>query len=112
MTTDNEHILRYAFPDLQSLKSAYMSFVIEGGIFIASKEDYQLGDFLKVSLTLPESNHEYSFSGDVIWISPKTHTHPGVGITCSGDEGEAFKKAILALIGDIKTDEKGPFETM
>ena len=113
MPTENDEILQHAFSDLQSLKSAFMSFVIKSGIFIPTNNDYQLGDFVKAVITLPETKHDYTFTGEVIWISPKSsHNHPGIGITCSGEEGHAFKKATMELLSDLKENERESSDTM
>lgn len=113
MTTENELTLQHAFPDLQSLKRAFMPFVMGGGIFIPTQNDYHLGDFIKTTITFPESKHDYTFTGEVIWISSKSlHNHAGVGITCNDDEGQAFKKATIEALRELKGDEKELSDTM
>lgn len=111
MSTE-EKTLQYTFSDLISLKRAFMPFVVEGGIFIPTQNVYQLGDLIKVTLTLPESKYDYAFTGEVIWITPKTNNHPGVGITCNGDEGRAFKQAVKEAISEFKGDDKELSDTM
>lgn len=113
MTTENELTLQHTFPDLPSLKRAFMPFVVNGGIFIPTQNDYQLGNFIKATITLPESKHDYTFTGEVIWISPKSsHNHPGIGITCDGDEGRAFKMATMEMLSELKGDEREASDTM
>ncbi len=113
MPTENDVTLQHAFSDLQSLKRAFMPFVVNGGIFIPTQNSYQLGDFVKAIITLPETNHDYTFTGEVIWISPKSsNNHSGIGITCSGEEGHAFKKATMEMLSDLKGSERDSSDTM
>lgn len=113
MSTE-EKTIQHTFPDLLSLKRAFMPFVIEGAIFIPTQNDYQLGDFIKTTVTLPESKQEYTFTGEIIWISPKSfHNHAaGIGIICNGDEGRAFKKATIEAVSELKGDSKELSDTM
>lgn len=112
MTTENELTLQHTFPDLPSLKRAFMPFVVEGGIFIPTQNNYQLGDFIQATITLPESKHDYIFTGEVIWISSKSNSHTGVGITCNGDEGRALRKAITEMLSELKGDDRELSDTM
>ena len=85
-----------------------MSFVYNGGIFIPTELSFHLGDFTTVSVTLPEQEQTFVFSGEIIWITPKSiHDNfhrPGVGVQCGGDEGAALTKAIRSLLADFKED--------
>ena len=111
MSTEEKSI-QHIFPDLLSLKRAFMPFVVEGAIFIPTQNDYQLGDFIKATVTLPESKHDYQFTGEVVWIAPKSNNHPGVGVTCNDDEGHAFKKATIEALSDLKWSDKELSDTM
>lgn len=112
MTTDTQLKLRYIFPDLHALKRAYMPFVVDGAIFIPTDETVALNDLMTVSIVLPESQYEYTFTGEIIWISPKSSELPGIGVTCSDDEGREFNKVVRELISELKGDEKEFFDTM
>lgn len=98
--------LSHQFTDLHQLENAMMPFVHDGGVFIPTDTLFHLGDYVRVTLTLPETNHTFSFSGEVIWITPKSSTHTaGIGVQCNSDEGEAFRKAARELLQDIKGNE-------
>lgn len=112
MSTE-EKTIQHTFSDLLSLKRAFMPFVVEGGIFIPTQNDYQLGELIKATITLPESKHDYTFTGEIIWISPKSfQNHTGIGITCNGDEGHAFEKAVIEALSELKGDDKELSDTM
>lgn len=105
---DEEHSLTHRFSNLSALNNAFMSFVYNGGIFIPTEADFHLGDFINISITLPERDQTFIFSGEVIWVTPKSiHDNfhrPGVGIQCTGDEGTALIKAIQSLLMDFKEE--------
>lgn len=111
---DDEQQITYRFADITALNNAFMSFVRDGGIFIPTENDFHLGDFVFATLTLPEKEQMYVFTGEVIWITPKGtqgNIHlPGIGIQCTGDEGSAFLKAVQSLLADVK--EEGNSDTM
>jgi type IV pilus assembly protein PilZ len=106
-----EKKLSYRFESLSALKNAFMPFVRDCGIFIPTNDVFHLSDMVKVTITLPEDKQTYTFSGEIIWITPKSihssHRHPGIGVQCSGDEGEACKKAVQTLLIDVKEDVAG-----
>lgn len=112
MTIDNETILHHTFSDFLTLKRAFMPFVVGGAIFIPTQEKYQLGDFIKVMITLPESKHDYTFTGEIIWVSPQSNNHSGIGITCNEEEGRAFKNAVTEALKELKGDERDLSDTM
>ena len=107
--------LTYQFPDLNTLKRAYMPFVRDGGIFIPTEKLFHLGNLVKLILTMPDDSKEtFIFAGEVIWISPiasENSQHAGIGVQCSEDEGAAFRKKIQQLIVGVK-EERGQSETM
>lgn len=109
---NEEQELTYRFADLDALKNAFMSFVRDGGIFIPTEKPFHLGDFINVHITLPESDHAFTFNGEVIWITPTSiqsaQHHQGVGIQCNNDEGEAFQRAVQQLFVGIKSDGDNP----
>lgn len=103
----SEHIeITHQYPTMQALKNAFMPYVQDGGIFIPTEQVFHLGEFVKVSLTLPETDHTFSFSGEVIWVTPKTTQHnAGIGIQCGTAEGDAFQKEARELLSTFKENE-------
>ncbi|MFD2190142.1 PilZ domain-containing protein [Pistricoccus aurantiacus] len=70
--------------DTSMLLAVYMPFVEHGGIFVPTKEHYQLGEEVLLSLTLPEEQEEIiEVGGRVAWISPlgvSGRRIPGIGV--------------------------------
>ncbi|OGT44009.1 MAG: hypothetical protein A3F13_04605 [Gammaproteobacteria bacterium RIFCSPHIGHO2_12_FULL_40_19] len=105
---DEEQQITHHFTNIQALNNAYMPFVRDGGIFIPTENEFHLGNLVSATITLPENQQTFVFTGEVIWITPKStqsdlHS-PGIGIQCIGDEGVAFQKAVQALLADNKED--------
>jgi type IV pilus assembly protein PilZ len=114
MSETEQATLTHRFETLKALNNAYMSFVRDGGIFIPTQEIHHLGDNITLTLTLPENNQTFAFTGEVIWVAPKLSTnnnHAGIGVQCNEDEGEAFRKASLELLSDFK-DENAISDTL
>ena len=107
MRTEEKKIV-YRFENINTLKNAFMPFVRDGGIFIPTEDVFHLGDVVNVAVTLSEGEQTFTFSGEVIWVTPKSihsaNHDPGIGIQCNSDEGEAFQKATQQLLSGIKDD--------
>lgn len=109
--------LTHHFTTLNALKEAFMPYVQDGGIFIPTTTTFHLGDKIKVTVTLPENKQTFMLEGEVIWITPQSvhqpNRHTGIGIQCSTDEGEAFRKSVEQLLTDVKEkDGVGNTETI
>ena len=62
-------ILSLAIKDKSVLYAAYMPFVRNGGLFIPTKKDYELGDEVFMLLNLMEEAEKIPVAGRVVWIS-------------------------------------------
>ncbi len=87
------------------LYQAYISVFAEGGFFVQTSRDYQLGDELYGLLTLPHETKRHPLIGHVAWITPAnspTGRPQGVGIRFTADaRGETLKKKIEAALGAL-----------
>ncbi|WP_253443530.1 PilZ domain-containing protein [Halomonas sp. Y3] len=76
--------------DVQTLLSAYMPMLERGGIFVPTRERYELGQEIYLLLTLPGENDRVPVTGQVAWVSPEGvsgRRMPGIGIHLSaGDQ--------------------------
>lgn len=69
--------------DNDVLYASYMPFVAQGGLFIATSRNYELGDELSILLGMPDATEKRPVSGKVIWVTPKgaqNNRPAGVGI--------------------------------
>lgn len=94
------------------LYSAFLSFVDTGGIFIASRDDFKLGEEVSLTLSLINESEPLKVDAKVIWLTPagaQGGMRAGVGVQFIGEEGEELRRTIetqLAgmLNSDIRTD--------
>lgn len=95
-------ILHLALKSAEELYSCYMPLIKNGGLFIPSRRDYQLGDKLFVLLELMDETDKIPLAGKVIWIAPKGlggDRHPGVGIQFPDNSAQLVAKIETYLAG-------------
>ncbi|MBT8115417.1 MAG: PilZ domain-containing protein, partial [Arenicella sp.] len=103
---DRNAMISIAIKDKQALYMSYMPFVENGGLFVPSKKDHNLGDelFLLVHvMDLPDPIH---ITGKVIWISPPGalgNRPRGVGVQFQGDDAKKTAELIEAKLGGSLT---------
>ncbi len=87
------------------LYQAYISVFSEGGLFVQTHRDYQMGDELYGLLTLPQDPKRHPFIGHVAWITPAnspTGRPQGVGLRFSADaRGAILKNTIETALGPL-----------
>ena len=107
-------ILSLSIKDKNALFAAYMPFVVNGGLFIPTNRNYQIGDEVFMLLTLMEESERLPVAGKIIWITPKGaegYRATGVGVQFSDqDGGLARNKIETYLAGALQSDR--PTHTM
>ena len=103
-------ILSLAIKDKSALYAAYMPFVKNGGLFIPTNKDYQLGDEVFMLLTLMEEKEKLPIAGRVVWVTPKgaqgNHA-AGIGVQFSDqDKGTVRSKVETYLAGALKSERQ------
>ncbi len=86
--------LTLTISDEQSLYRAYMPFLKNGGLFVPTKDMYNLGQ--KVIILLSFMKQEKKVSGEVAWISPRVSQRDresGVGVHFNQDANNTLLKA-------------------
>ena len=107
-------ILSLAIKDKAVLYAAYMPFVQNGGLFIPTKKDYELGDEVFMLLNLMGEDEKIPVAGTVIWMTPKGaqgKRTAGIGVQFSDqDQGNTQQKIENYLAGALGGDK--PTHTM
>ena len=97
------------------LYQAYISVFTEGGLFVQTSRDYQMGEELYGLLTLPQDPKRYPLIGYVAWITPAnspTGRPQGVGLRLSADaRGAILKNTIETALGSL-LGSKRPNDTV
>jgi type IV pilus assembly protein PilZ len=107
-------ILSLAIRDKNSLHSAFMPFVKNGGIFIPTTKQYRIGDEVFLLLTLLDSKDRIPVTGRVAWVTPpgaQANRISGIGVQFSEhDKGATRSRIETLLAGSLMSDR--PTHTM
>ncbi len=102
-------VVQLAIKEKAALYAAYIPLFKEGGVFIPTTSEYQLGSDVYVLLTLPEDTQRYPVAGKVAWVTPARaagNCTQGVGVRFPNDEKSRFLKLkIEKILGpDLASD--------
>jgi len=85
---ERSSVISIAIKDKQALYMSYMPYVKDGGLFVPTKKDYDLGDELFLLVKVIDEPDQLQISGKVVWISPPGalgNRPRGVGVQFTGD---------------------------
>ncbi len=101
-------ILSLSIKDKNALYAAYMPFVINGGLFIPTNRDYNMGQEVFMLLNLMEETERLPIAGTIIWKTPpgaEGYRATGIGVQFSDqDDGVARNKIENYLAGGLESD--------
>ncbi|MGJ0492467.1 MULTISPECIES: PilZ domain-containing protein [Methylobacter] len=101
-------ILSLSIKDKNALYAAYMPFVINGGLFIPTNREYQMGQEVFMLLNLMEETERLPIAGKIIWKTPpgsEGYRATGIGVQFSDqDGGMARNKIETYLAGALGSD--------
>ena len=96
-------VVQLAIKEKAALYAAYIPLFTEGGVFIPTARDYQLGADVYVLLTLPEDTQRYPVAGKVAWVTPARaagNRTQGVGVRFPNDDkSRQLKLKIEEILG-------------
>jgi type IV pilus assembly protein PilZ len=101
-------ILSLSIKDKSALYAAYMPFVVNGGLFIPTSRDYEMGQEVFMLLNLMEETERLPIAGKIIWKTPPrsgSYRACGIGVQFSDqDSGIARNKIETYLAGALESD--------
>jgi len=101
-------VLSLTIKDKNALYAAYMQFVKNGGLFIPTNKNYDLGDEVFMLLTLMDETERIPVAGKVIWITPRGaegNRAAGIGVQFSDQDGGMARNKIEGyLAGSLESD--------
>ena len=102
-STPRPSVIQLSIKEKAALYAAYIPMFSEGGVFIPTPRDYNLGDDVYVLLSLPDDSQRYPVAGKVAWVTPPKAAGgrtQGVGIVFPKDEkSRALKLKIEEILG-------------
>lgn len=115
VATARQGIISLKIKDPASLYNAYMPFLRNGGLFVATAQNYALGDEVVLLVSLAGEADRLSVVGKVAWISPvgaQGNRTAGVGIHFNeSSDAEVARQRIESLLAGVMGSEK-PTQTM
>ncbi|WAJ71023.1 PilZ domain-containing protein [Catenovulum adriaticum] len=95
--------LTVEFNNVHVLYKCYMSFLKEGGLFVVTNRQYDLGHSLAINVLLPEEESHFVVTGKVAWLNPSaSHSNApqGIGIAFIDDKYN-LKQRIETHLGPL-----------
>ena len=96
-------VVQLAIKEKTALYAAYIPLFTEGGVFIPTAREYQLGADVYVLLTLPDDTQRYPIAGKVAWVTPARaagNRTQGVGVRFPNDDkSRQLKLKIEEILG-------------
>ena len=102
-TSARPSVVQLAIKEKAALYAAYIPLFKEGGVFIPTAREYQLGADVYVLMTLPDDTQRYPVAGKVAWVTPPKaagNRTQGVGVRFPNDEkSRLLKLKIEEILG-------------
>lgn len=95
-------VISIAIKDKQALYMSYMPFVANGGLFVPTQKEYNLGDEMFLLVKIMDEIEPVHISGKVVWISPPGalgNRPRGVGVQFIGEDARATVNLIETKLG-------------
>lgn len=113
--TNRPSVIQLVFRERGALYAAYIPLFAEGGLFVPTTREYQLGDDIYLLLSLPGDPQRYPVAGKVGWITPANTPGgrtQGVGVRFPADEKtRALRVKIEEILGTALSSSK-PTQTI
>ena len=104
-----KRMLSVHLKDKNALYAAYMPFLENGGLFIPSMDQYELGEDVFVLLSLLDDPEKMPVAGRIVWITPQGavgNRTPGIGIQFNGQDGGRLRARIETIMaGALERDK-------
>ncbi len=99
---ERSSVISIAIKDKQALYMSYMPYVKNGGLFVPTKKEYNLGDEMFLLVKIMEEPDPVQISGKVVWISPPGalgNRPRGVGVQFTGETAKNAANLIEGKLG-------------
>ena len=103
----NQSVLSFSLKDKNALYVSYMPFVINGGIFIPTTREYEMGQNVFMLLSLMTETERFPINGKVIWKTPPGsdgYRSAGIGVQFGVDDVAVKNKIETYLAGILESD--------
>lgn len=100
--------LKLQLKTARALQSAYLPFIRDGGLFVPSLREFQLGEQLLILLQLPDRGDNEPVAGRVVWLRPAGDAaaaaagRPGIGVQLGRQDGGALRRRIEHMLREAQ----------
>lgn len=102
-----KRIITFDFLTPEKLYLAYMPFVLNGGIFISTKETFELQEDVGLDLCFLDDPERFVLDGKVVWLTPmgaQGGKPAGIGVQFEAEKGPIVRSKIEThLAGKVKS---------
>jgi len=108
-STTRQGILSLSIKDKNALYAAYMPFVVNGGLFIPTNRQYEMGQEVFVLLSLMEETERLPIAGKVIWKTPsgsESYRATGIGIQFTDQDSTIARNKIENYLAGALTSDR------
>ncbi len=108
-------VIQLVFREKGALYAAYMPLLTDGGLFVPTNRNYQLGEDIYLLLSLPDDVNRHPVAGKVAWITPANASGgrtQGVGVRFPGDEKTRLIKFKIEEILGTQISSSRPTQTV
>ena len=114
-STARPSVIQLVFREKGALYAAYIPAFTEGGLFVPTTREYQLGDDIYLLLSLPDDAQRHPVAGKIAWITPPNASGgrtQGVGVKFPNDDKTRQLRAkIEGILGTAISSSK-PTQTL
>lgn len=103
----SQGVLSFALKDKNALYVSYMPFVINGGIFIPTTREYEMGQEVFLLLNLMTEVERFPINGKVIWKTPvgsDGYRSAGIGVQFGAEDVAVKNKIETYLAGTLESE--------
>lgn len=90
-------VIKMDFKNLKALYNAYMPFIKEGGLFVATRQLFKLSENLTLDIALLAEPERHRVKGQVVWLTPagaQGGKPQGIGVKFVDDTGGKLRSKI------------------
>jgi len=104
---NSQSVLSFSLKDKNSLYVSYMPFVTNGGVFIPTTREYEMGQDVFILLNLMAETERLPINGKVVWKTPTGsdgYRSAGIGIQFSHEDITVKNKIETYLAGALESE--------
>ncbi len=108
-------VIQLVFREKGALYAAYIPAFTDGGLFVPTTREYNLGDDIYLLLSLPDDAQRYPVAGKIAWLTPANASGgrtQGVGVRFPSDEKTRLLRLRIEQILGANISSSKPTQTL